>query len=41
MSPVHRSGPSGGYWYSLGATPGPAAFVIAALLTDGFGTAAV
>jgi hypothetical protein len=41
VSPVHSSGPGGGYWYYWVPLVVLAAFVIAALLTDGFGTGAV
>jgi hypothetical protein len=40
VSPVHSKGPGGGYWYYWLGIALMAAFVIAALLTDGFGTGA-
>ena len=41
MSPVHRRGPGGGYWYYWVPIVVLTVFVIAAYLTDGFGTGAV
>jgi hypothetical protein len=40
VSPVYKKGPGGGYWYYWVPAVALTIFVIAALLTDGFGTGA-